>query len=117
MGLLDINEMKSKMVEETLQVAHVHHQWKKVYHSGENEKFFEKAFDYIIYVLNAEKNSTFLHAGCGTCAYSNRLANRGFYVEAVDFSESVLEMTKVNIESKGLRGEFKFTCRYYSPSI
>lgn len=102
-----MNESKSKMAEEHLAKPDIHEQWEKAYRSGENEKFYEQAFDYITRVLNAPQNSTLLDAGCGTCAHSVRLANRGFLVWAVDFSECVLEKARANVKAKGLEDKIK----------
>jgi 2-polyprenyl-3-methyl-5-hydroxy-6-metoxy-1,4-benzoquinol methylase len=97
-----MNDLKSKEVERFLAKPDIHQQWVSAYRTAENEPFFEQAFDYIARVLNAPKNSTFLDAGCGTCAHSIRLANLGFLVQAVDLSESVLKEAEANVKAKGL---------------
>lgn len=85
-----MNDLKSKLVEKCLVRPDIHQQWASAYYMApENESFIEPAFDYIVHVLTAPNNSTILDAGCGKCAHSIRLANRGFLVKAVDFSESV----------------------------
>jgi ubiquinone/menaquinone biosynthesis C-methylase UbiE len=66
------------------------------------------AFDYIIDIINAPKNSTFLDAGCGTLApHSIRLAKHGYFVEAVDFSASALKTAETNIKSQGMESRIK----------
>lgn len=92
-----------KLVEECLTNPDIHQRWASLYYMAvENEKFFELAFDYIASVLSAPKNSIILDAGCGKCAHSIRLANRGFLVQAVDFSETVLKEAETNVKAKGL---------------
>lgn len=99
-----MNDSKSKAVERFLAKPDVHQQWVETYYA-ENETFYEQAIDYIISILKAPKNSIFLDAGCGNCAHSIRLANRGFFVQAIDFSEAVLEMARENVNAKGLEGK------------
>lgn len=97
-----MNDSKSELVESCLAKPDIHQQWANTYLAAENDKFFELAFDYIARVLSAPKNSIILDAGCGRCAHSIRLANRGFLVQAVDLSESVLKMAEANVKAKGL---------------
>ncbi len=102
-----MDESKSRLVEHRLTKPDLHEQWKKDFRTVENEKFYEQAFDYIVSVLGAPKNSTILDAGCGSCAHSVRLAGRGFFVQAVDFSETVLENAKANVKAKGLEDKIR----------
>lgn len=97
-----MNDSKSKLVLESLAKSDIRQRWQNVYLNPDNDKFFELAFDYIARVLSAPRNSIILDAGCGKCAHSIRLANRGFLVRAVDFSESALEDAKANVRAKGL---------------
>jgi ubiquinone/menaquinone biosynthesis C-methylase UbiE len=101
-----MDELKSK-VEEYLSKIDIHQQWISAYRTEKNGKFYENVFDYIIRVLNAPSNSIFLDAGCGTCAHSIRLATRGFFVQAVDFSEGVLKIAEINIKDKRLENKIK----------
>ena len=98
-----MNDFQSKEVEKTLAKPDIHRQWTNSYLFGENEKFYEQAFNYIANVLKAPKNSTILDVGCGPCAHSVELVKRGFHVQAVDFSENVLEMAGININRFGLQ--------------
>lgn len=95
-------DSKSKHVKSFLQKPDLHNRWDSSYYIPENEKFYEQAFTYITNYLNAPPNSTILDAGCGSCEHSVRLANRGFFVHAVDFSESVLKRGKAKVKAKGL---------------
>lgn len=102
-----MDRMESAVLKNTLGRAEIHQQWINAYRTPENGRFYEEAFDYIIGVLKPPKNSTILDAGCGTCAHSIRLANRGCFVVGADFSEEVLKMAEVNIESRKLQGMIK----------
>jgi ubiquinone/menaquinone biosynthesis C-methylase UbiE len=94
-------------VEKTLQAPGVHQQWEDYYRTAENERFYELAFDYIVSILQAPRNSTFLDAGCGSGSHSLRLAKRGFSVLAVDFSASALKTAERNLQSSDLRESIK----------
>jgi SAM-dependent methyltransferase len=102
-----MTKLKSELVKERLAKPDIHEGWGKAYRCSENERFWEQAFDYITRILNAPKNSTFLDVGCGPCAHSIRLANRGFLVQAIDFSKSVLEKAEANVKAKGLEDKIK----------
>lgn len=93
---------ESELVKEYLTRQDIHQQWKSRYRSAENEIFFKNVFDYLVRILNAPRDSIFLDAGCGSCAHSIRLANRGFLVQAVDFSESALELARADVKTRGL---------------
>jgi 2-polyprenyl-3-methyl-5-hydroxy-6-metoxy-1,4-benzoquinol methylase len=90
-------EDKSREVEHALAGRAVHDKWESAYRTVENEAFFERAFEYIVEAVHAGRDAEFLDAGCGIAAHSIRLARRGFRVQAVDFSESVLKLAKANV--------------------
>jgi ubiquinone/menaquinone biosynthesis C-methylase UbiE len=92
----------AKLVEELLAKPDMHQAWQSDYRTPDNAQFFERAFDLIVTTLNPQPGSTFLDAGCGSCAHSVRLARRGFRVEGVDFSESALGLAKEHIRQVGL---------------
>lgn len=96
-----MNDLKTKAVESFLAKPDVHQKWVETYYT-EDETFYEQAINYITSILKAPKNSIFLDAGCGNCAHSIRLANRGFFVQAIDFSEAVIEMARENVNAAGL---------------
>jgi len=102
-----MNELEQNEVEKTLQKPDIHKRWESSYRTAENERFYEEAFDYITKVLNAPKKSTFLDAGCGSCAHSIRLAKRGYFVVAIDCSESILETAEQNIKKITLAENIK----------
>ncbi|MBM3324905.1 MAG: class I SAM-dependent methyltransferase [Calditrichaeota bacterium] len=93
---------QSELVENFLAQADIHQKWIQTYYSAENEAFCEREFDYVTKILNAPQGSVILDAGCGNCAHSIRLAKRGFVVEAVDCSETVLTLARENVKSRGL---------------
>jgi len=95
-------ESKSLLVQNLLARPDMHRQWEGDYRTADNEDFYERAFDYILSVLDPPPDATFLDAGCGPCAHSVRLAQRGFNVHAVDFSESALGMAREYIEARRL---------------
>ncbi len=93
-----MNLSDTETVEKTLENPDVHEHWKKEYRTKENDSFYELAFDQIVKELQLTDSMTVLDAGCGTCAHSIRLAQRGVNVVATDFSGSVLEMAKRNLK-------------------
>ncbi|MBA3242576.1 MAG: class I SAM-dependent methyltransferase, partial [Acidobacteria bacterium] len=97
-----MSESKSKLVENLLAKPEKHRQWESDYRTEENERFYERAFDYLAGVLSPPAGATFLDVGCGKCAHSVRLARRGFRVRAVDFSESALGMAREYVRAEGL---------------
>jgi 2-polyprenyl-3-methyl-5-hydroxy-6-metoxy-1,4-benzoquinol methylase len=102
-----MSDSNSKLVENLLARPEVHEQWESGYRTGENERFYEQAFDYILEVLSPPAGATILDVGCGPCAHSARLARRGFQVRAVDFSESALKMAEEFVHSQGLEDKIK----------
>lgn len=98
-----MDHLGSEDVRSTLGKLDVHEGWAKHYRTPENEPFFKLAFDYIIRVLDAPRDSIILDAGCGTCEKSILLANRGFRCCAIDFSEAILRKARANIKRQGLQ--------------
>jgi len=91
---------RTDQVKASLAEPDIHQQWKDAYLSADSDKFFEQSFDYIACTLNASNNSTVvLDVGCGSCVHAIRLANRGFLVRGVDFSESALTQAKANVQT------------------
>jgi ubiquinone/menaquinone biosynthesis C-methylase UbiE len=96
-------ESKSLLVQNLLARPDMHRQWEGDYRTAGNEEFYDRALDYILSVFDPPPDATFLDAGCGPCAHSVRLAQRGFNVHAVDFSESALGIAREYIESQEIR--------------
>jgi 2-polyprenyl-3-methyl-5-hydroxy-6-metoxy-1,4-benzoquinol methylase len=95
-------DSKSKLVENFLAKPDVHREWVTRYRAGDNERFFEQAFDRIAEVLKPPAGATFLDVGCGTCKHSVRLALRGFKVRAVDLSGSALQLAQEYVAARGV---------------
>src|SRR2546422_1736116 len=98
-------DSQSRLVENLLARREIIRQGGRHYRTADNESFYEQAFDEILRVLNPPPGTTFLDAGCGSCAHSVRLARRGFNVRAVDFSESALAMAEDYVNSKELQDQ------------
>lgn len=104
---MDIEDTRKGQVKESLQKKDIHEGWESAYRTPENEKFYELAFDWIIHNITPPADSLFLDAGCGNCSHSIHLAKRGFKVQAVDFSESVLGMAEENVRLRGFTERIK----------
>ncbi len=97
----DLEGSESQLVEDLLAKPDIHQRWIETYYNDENEAFCEQEFDYVTKILNAPKDSVILDAGCGDCTHSIRLAKRGFFVQAVDCSEAVLQLAEENVKARG----------------
>lgn len=102
-----MSNSRSEIIESTLRAEDVHLGWEKSYHTEDNVRFFEEALDHVLNLLNPPKGSAFLDAGCGTCVHSVYLARRGFYIQAIDYSENVLRLAKSRIRSCGYDDKIK----------
>lgn len=98
---------ESTDVEKTLAKPDIHNQWRNSYRTAENERFYDKAFDYILNFINPPENSVVLDAGCGSCNHSIRLAKRGLSVIGMDFAESALRMAALNLQSSAWQHKIK----------
>jgi SAM-dependent methyltransferase len=93
----------------TLQGMEVHSTWSRQYRSGENDEFYDLAFDYIARVLGRPDDAPVLDAGCGSGTKSFALARRGYRVEAIDFSSAILERADMEATAQGLSGRIRFS--------
>ncbi len=84
--------------ENTLQKSKIHEEWVNNYRTSENEQFYDMAFDYIVAVFSAPTGSMVLDAGCGSCAKSRKLVDRGFRVIGTDLSEGALAIARKSLE-------------------
>lgn len=91
----------SAAVKQTLSKSDIHDDWEDAYRNPENEKFYDLSFDYIAKTVG-EPGSLFLDVGCGSCAHSKRLAERGYSVCAIDFSEPVVQNARRNVSAAGM---------------
>jgi 2-polyprenyl-3-methyl-5-hydroxy-6-metoxy-1,4-benzoquinol methylase len=76
----------------------IHEKWEKAYRTTDAEHFTDVAFDFLAGYLKPELDAEILDAGCGNCTHSIRLAERGFQVKAIDFSEKILEHAKAKVK-------------------
>lgn len=82
-------------------LSNVHVKWLDVYRTPENNKFFDKVMSALVTLMAAPRNSTLLDVGCGDCDDAIRLADAGFRVHAVDFSNEALLVAKDNVVRAG----------------
>jgi 2-polyprenyl-3-methyl-5-hydroxy-6-metoxy-1,4-benzoquinol methylase len=97
-----MREAETDEQEQTLARPDVHAEWASDYRSAANQPFYDQCFDRILTGVGAPVGSTFLDAGCGSCSHSIRLAKRGYMVEAVDFSDTVLALARQNVADERL---------------
>jgi SAM-dependent methyltransferase len=103
----DISVDGSRAVRESLERPAIHDMWEGSYRTGPNERFYEMAFDELVEASGRPGQDRYLDAGCGVCAHSIRLAERGFEVDAVDFSSSALDGARKNVSAHGLEDRIR----------
>lgn len=86
----------------TLQEMGVHSVWSRQFRGDENRAFYSLAFDHIARVFGDPAESPVLDAGCGSGTKSLALASRGYKVQAIDFSDVILERAKAEAAGQGL---------------
>jgi 2-polyprenyl-3-methyl-5-hydroxy-6-metoxy-1,4-benzoquinol methylase len=89
-------------VRETLQAPAIHELWETTYRTIECERFYEKAFDWIIASSGLPADARALDIGCGIGQHSIRMARRGVTVVAGDFSPDRVVAARRNVEAHGL---------------
>jgi ubiquinone/menaquinone biosynthesis C-methylase UbiE len=89
-------------LEATLSKPDVHRGWIDAYVTEDNARFYDAAFDVIRGMVPDPPSFTFLDVGCGSGTHSIRLAERGFKVIAIDFSEHILATARENIQASGV---------------
>jgi 2-polyprenyl-3-methyl-5-hydroxy-6-metoxy-1,4-benzoquinol methylase len=94
---------ESRRVQHTLEQELVHQRWESDFRIPANERFYDRAFDYIARALGPAGDATVLDAGCGKADYAIRLARRGFRVVGVDFSPPVLQTAERNVQASDVR--------------
>jgi ubiquinone/menaquinone biosynthesis C-methylase UbiE len=80
----------------------IHETWERSFRSDASERFYEKAFDWIVAHAGIAAGGNVLDVGCGIGQHSARLARRGFTVEAVDISAGRVAAARQNLERQGL---------------
>lgn len=92
----------------TLQGMEVHSAWVRQFRNGENDPFYTLAFDYIASQLGAPGDAPVVDAGCGSGTKSFHLARRGYHVQAMDFSATILEQARVAAAELGYADRIEF---------
>ena len=92
-----MSEYKSTDAESTLKQSGIHEEWVDNYRTPDNEHFYNMAFDLIAESFGSPTGATVVDAGCGSCAKSKNLADRGFHVVGTDLSESALDMARQSL--------------------
>jgi ubiquinone/menaquinone biosynthesis C-methylase UbiE len=87
-------------VEAILGKQDIHQKWIEKYRNPDNEEFYNHAFARICEVIGPPEGKHILDAGCGSLSHAMRFARRGYRLTAVDFSESVLETARSNLQDK-----------------
>ena len=105
---MTVDAATRKEPKATLQGMEVHSVWSRQFRGGENDTFYDLAFDYISQVFGPPGNESVLDAGCGSGTKSIALARRGYEVEAIDFSVSILERAQAEAAEQGLAGRIHF---------
>jgi 2-polyprenyl-3-methyl-5-hydroxy-6-metoxy-1,4-benzoquinol methylase len=99
----------SDIVHSTLARPDVHARWIGDFYGTEaSHRFHETALDHITSLLEPYGKSQVLDAGCGDGVHAIRLAQRGYPVLALDFSEHILEKARANIGANKLSDQVEF---------
>lgn len=80
----------------------IHDCWESQYRNDENARWYARRFDGLVRRLGLPQDSAALDVGCGVGENSIRLAERGFRVTGIDYSEAILPDATTNIERHGL---------------
>ncbi|MEW8052176.1 MAG: class I SAM-dependent methyltransferase [Candidatus Thiodiazotropha sp.] len=105
-----MSTQNSSDAEKTLQKNSIHDEWVDNYRTPDNEKFYNMAFDYIRDVFAQTEGDVVLDAGCGSCAKSKNLVDRGFRVVGTDLSESALELARKGLIGTGYDSQIELKC-------
>jgi ubiquinone/menaquinone biosynthesis C-methylase UbiE len=92
----------SEQVKRQMNQPQIHETWEKAYRTEGNERCFELAYDAFVARISQPRGSHALDIGCGVCANSIRLAERGYIVTAADYSESILVAARANVAGRQL---------------
>lgn len=103
-----MNAQESRTVQKTLEQPNVHTQWIGEFYTAESNPFYEAAFDHIAAQLASREKACFLDAGCGDGVQTVRLAQRGFPVFALDFSEYIIGKARENVATNKLERMVRF---------
>ncbi len=82
--------------------------WDKDYYPPLARWYYDRAIPRMIDLLTPEPGGLILDAGCGPGVHSIRVAELGYSVWAVDFSESVLEEARGRAEAAAVGEKIRF---------
>ncbi|MCU7838016.1 MAG: class I SAM-dependent methyltransferase [Candidatus Thiodiazotropha sp. (ex Troendleina suluensis)] len=105
-----MNEKQSKDAEKTLKQTAIHDEWVDNYRTPQNEKFYNMAFDFIRDSFNKSDDNIVLDAGCGSCAKSKNLVDRGYTVVGTDLSESALVLARNELKGTIYDNRIELRC-------
>ena len=88
----------------------LHEQWIATYRTPERERFVGMLFNRVVKYIDAPPGSVVLDAGCGTCANSVRLVDRGLRCIALDFSDFALRKAGQDIAKRGMNSRIALCC-------
>jgi len=96
------NKNNDNLVGKTLAKSEIHSRWINDYFSDENREFYHFAFEFLKTTLKIPNDIHILDVGCGSGTHSITLANIGFRVTGIDYSEYILEIAAENVANAGL---------------
>ncbi|MES9969200.1 MAG: class I SAM-dependent methyltransferase [Candidatus Thiodiazotropha sp.] len=105
-----MNTKNSNDAEKTLRKNMIHDEWIDNYRTPDNQKFYDMAFDYIRDAFSQTDGKTVLDAGCGSCAKSKNLVDRGFNVIGTDLSESALDLARQGLKGSEYDSKIDLKC-------
>src|SRR3954469_12029226 len=95
-------DAQTQIVEQSLAKPDIHDEWEAAYREPDIRRLQEVALDRVVELAGPPAGARFLDAGCGTGFNAVRLAQLGFDVLAVDFSEEVLGRARANVAAAGV---------------
>ena len=93
----------------TLQAIDVHADWIRQYRTSENDAFYAQAFGFIAQVFGPAGDDPVVDAGCGSAHKAMQLAQRGYRIHGLDFSQVMVDQAKANAASAGLADRMQFS--------
>ncbi|MCU7930685.1 MAG: class I SAM-dependent methyltransferase [Candidatus Thiodiazotropha sp. (ex Codakia rugifera)] len=105
-----MNDNQSKDAEKTLKQTAIHDEWVDNYRTPQNEIFYNMAFDFIRDSFINSDDNIVLDAGCGSCAKSKNLVDRGYTVIGTDLSESALVLAREELKGTMYDSRIELRC-------
>ena len=92
----------------TLQQMDVHASWSLKFRIPENDRFSRLAFDYLATVFGEPGSTPVVDAGCGSGTKTILLAQRGYHVTALDFSNVIIDQARKAVAVDGCHAMVEF---------